>query len=66
MTIILPRNLDFINAVEFCKKMWELGEDDEYLFDFNNLQFTEPFTLAYLSIEMKRFAKQITGKDLNT
>ena len=34
MTIILPRNLDFMSEVEFCKKMWELEEDDEYLFHF--------------------------------
>lgn len=62
MTITLPRDLDFMNAVEFCKKMWELEEDKEYLFDFINLQFTEPFTLAYISIEMKRFAKSREGQ----
>ncbi len=57
-----PRSLDFKSAIKFCNEMWRLEESEEYNFDFKELRFTEPFTLAYVSIEMKRFRKYREGK----
>lgn len=55
MVISFSERLELSDAIEFCNNLWNLEDSDIYEFDFSNLKFTEPFTLAYVSIEMKRF-----------
>jgi len=51
----LPQNLSLINALNFCNRLWELDHSDEYEFNFVNLELIEPFTMAYVANELKRF-----------
>lgn len=56
--IKLPNRLDLDNALKFCNELWELEYNEEYGFNFENLQFTEPFTMVYVANEIKRFANE--------
>ena len=51
----VPQNLSLKNALNFCNRLWDLEHSDEYAFDFVNLGLVEPFTMAYVANEMKRF-----------
>lgn len=51
----VPQNLSLRNALNFCNRLWDLEHSDEYAFDFVNLGLVEPFTMAYVANEMKRF-----------
>lgn len=55
MEISLPQNLSLVNALNFCNKLWDLDHSDEYVFNFIRLDHIEPFTMAYVSNELKRF-----------
>ncbi len=52
----IPQNLSLKNAINFCNRLWKLEEDENYEFDFQNLQLVEPFTMAYVANELKRFS----------
>lgn len=54
--VYVPQNLSLKNSLNFCNRLWELDHDDEYLFDFGRLGHVEPFTMAYVANEIKRFA----------
>lgn len=54
--IKIPQNLSLINAINFCNRLWELKEDENYEFDFGSLALIEPFTMAYVANELKRFS----------
>ena len=62
MIIALPSKLNLMNTIKFCNDMWALEPAEEYIFDFQNLSFTEPFTMAYVSLELKRFSQLNKGK----
>lgn len=51
----MPQNLSLTNALNFCNRLWNLNDSDKYAFDFVNLEFIEPFTMAYVANELKRF-----------
>lgn len=51
----VPQNLSLTNSLNFCNRLWDLSQSDEYVFNFGNLGHVEPFTLAYVSTELKRF-----------
>lgn len=51
----IPQNLSLKNALNFCNRLWDLEHSDEYIFDFVNLWGVEPFTMAYVANELKRF-----------
>lgn len=53
----IPQNLSLVNALNFCNRLWDLEYSDEYAFDFINLGRVEPFTMAYVANELKRFRK---------
>ncbi len=42
-------------AIKFCSSLWELAESDDYEFDFEQMGHVEPFTLTFVSAEIKRF-----------
>lgn len=56
--IILPNRLNLEYALRFCNELWELEDADAYDFNFENLNFTEPFTMIYVANEIKRFAEE--------
>lgn len=51
----IPQNLSLTNALNFCNRLWDLEHSDKYAFNFVNLKFIEPFTMAYVANELKRF-----------
>lgn len=51
----VPQNLSLTNALNFCNRLWDLDHSDEYEFNFINLGNVEPFTMAYVANELKRF-----------
>lgn len=57
LQVKIPQNLSLINALNFCNRLWDLEHADEYAFDFVNLGRVEPFTMAYVANELKRFRK---------
>lgn len=59
----IPQNLSLTNALNFCNRLWDLDDSDKYAFDFVNLKFIEPFTMAYVANELKRFRQTKTESD---
>ena len=51
----MPQNLSLVEAINFCNRLWELPPDTTYEFDFYRLGRVEPFTMAYVANELKRF-----------
>ncbi len=54
-TVRIPQNLSLREAINFCNRLWLLDNDSEYAFDFARLGNVEPFTMAYVANELKRF-----------
>jgi hypothetical protein len=55
-----------MKTIQFIIDLWFLEESDEYIFDFENAGKVEPFTLLFLSSEIKHFRdyrpnKKFTG-----
>lgn len=61
MTIKVPQNLSLRNAINFCNRLWSLEDDSLYEFDFISLGHVEPFTMAYVANELKRFSNSKPG-----
>jgi hypothetical protein len=51
----IPHNLPLKNALSFCNGLWNLEHSNHYEFDFKSLGLVEPFTMAYVANELKRF-----------
>ncbi|MFM9891374.1 hypothetical protein [Achromobacter xylosoxidans] len=63
-TLYLPQNLSLINAINFCNRMWREPIGTEVIFDCGRMQHVEPFTMAYVSAEIKRFS-EIEGRGVS-
>lgn len=59
--INVPQNLSLRNAINFCNRLWSLEDDESYEFDFARLGLVEPFTMAYVANELKRFSLSKPG-----
>jgi len=57
ITIIVPTSLNLTNAINFCNQLWRQEEAEKFIFNFKYLGLVEPFTMAYVSAEIKRFGK---------
>lgn len=55
VNVVLPQNLSLTEATNFCNRLWDLPEDTIYEFDFHRLRNVEPFTMAYVANELKRY-----------
>lgn len=55
LEIKVPQNLSLKNALNFCNRLWQLEHSEEYVFNFINLGTVEPFTMAYVANELRRF-----------
>lgn len=57
----LPQNMSLTEAIHLCNRVWEAPEAAKYEFDFQRMGRVEPFTMAYVANEMKRFRKSNEG-----
>jgi hypothetical protein len=57
----VPRVLNLQNSLRFCCDLWKLPEADEYEFNFSVLSTVEPFTMAFVANEIKRFRDSKPG-----
>ncbi len=57
LEVKVPQNLSLTNTLNFCNKLWNLDDADHYDFNFKNLGLVEPFTMAYVANELKRYRK---------
>ena len=55
MTIQVPRYLIFERTIEFVSSFKHLSNQNKYVFDFENLKRIDPFSLLYLSSELRTF-----------
>lgn len=55
LEVNVPEQLSLTNSIDFCNKLWSLEYASRYDFNFKNLDYVEPFTMAYVSNEIKRF-----------
>ena len=55
LEIKVPQNLSLNNALNFCNRLWHLEEAEHYEFNFQNLGLVEPFSMAYVANELKRY-----------
>lgn len=55
--ITIPQDFSLSNAIDFCNQLWKLDDYKKYTFDFNSMGRIEPFTMAYVANEIKRFRK---------
>ncbi|WP_442594448.1 hypothetical protein ACSBPU_00105 [Parapusillimonas sp. JC17] len=54
--IRVPQNLSLNQAINFCHRLWNDSSDaEQYEFDFGRMGHVEPFTMAYVANELKRY-----------
>jgi hypothetical protein len=53
--IHVPRILNLENSLNFCCDLWKIPEANEYEFNFSALSTVEPFTMAFVANEIKRY-----------
>jgi signal transduction histidine kinase len=56
ITLNIPTKLDLTSAIDFCNRLWVAEEAEKYIFNFKYLGLIEPFSLAYVAAEIKRYA----------
>jgi len=64
MIVNIPSNLNVIQSLSFIDSIFSLPHDDEYIFDFRNLRWSEPFGLLAISYELFRFASKHSSSKL--
>lgn len=55
LKVLVPARLDIENAITFIHQIYELPPSPEYIFDFINLSWVEPFALLYVSYHLANF-----------
>ncbi|HNU67250.1 MAG TPA: hypothetical protein PKL42_08995 [Methylotenera sp.] len=61
-TVYLPDSLTLENTIRFSNHLHDLPEADEYIFDFDALNWIEPFSLLLLSSEIQRCRDKVQQK----
>ena len=56
MDVKIPRKLNIIQSLSFVSEIAALPQAEEYVFDFQDLQWSEPFGLLIVSYELSSFA----------
>ena len=64
MHIEIPRSLNLKDTIKFVSYLLSLPDSDEYVFDFINLKWIEPFSLLYLSYSINYFVGMHSGSDI--
>ena len=64
MIVNIPSKLNVIQSLSFIDSIFSLPHDDEYIFDFRNLRWSEPFGLLAISYELFRFASKHSSSKL--
>lgn len=57
-TIQVPRRLDLPSSIDFCRELLATDPLDEVVFDFKWMQHVEPFSMAYVSCQIKRLVSR--------
>jgi anti-sigma regulatory factor (Ser/Thr protein kinase) len=57
----VPDQLDLSTSLGFARALRSQPEAKEYIFDFQQLRWLEPFPMLYLSSQLRRFASQHAG-----
>jgi hypothetical protein len=60
--IYIPESLDLINTISFTDHLNDLPEVDEYIFNFKDMDWVEPFSLLLLSSEIQRCRNKFQSK----
>ncbi|WEN14038.1 hypothetical protein PY254_12415 [Rhodanobacter sp. AS-Z3] len=60
----IPQNLSLRNAIHFCNRLWASPFVEKTLIDCSKMQHVEPFSIAYVSTELRRFAESRSGTSL--
>lgn len=55
-TITIPNEVNFYSAIRFVNQLHEMPDADEYLVDFKNFRWIEPFGLLLVSSELRKKA----------
>lgn len=64
MIVNIPSKLNVTQSLSFIDSIFSLPHDDEYIFDFRNLRWSEPFGLLAISYELYRFASKHSSSKL--
>lgn len=64
VVVRIPQNMSLLNAVNFCSRLWKLKVRDKVVFDCSVVKHVEPFTMAYVSMEIRRFREGNPDIDL--
>ena len=64
MIINIPSKLNIAQSLSFIDSVFSLPHDDEYIFDFRNLRWSEPFGLLAISYELYRFSSKHSSSKL--
>ena len=64
MIVNIPSNLNIAQSLYFIDSIFSLPHDDEYIFDFRNLRWSEPFGLLAISYELYRFSSKHSSSKL--
>jgi hypothetical protein len=60
--IHIPKSLNLQDTLIFSNHLLDLPEVDEYVFDFGNLEWVEPFSMLYLSSEIQLIRERFSTK----
>ena len=60
----VPQNLSLRNAILFCNRLWASPVTEKIIIDCSKMQHVEPFSIAYVSIELRRFAESRVGSSV--
>ena len=63
-TIALPRSLD-LSSIEFAQKIQFLPEADEYVIDFQELEWVEPFGMLFVSNAIQEAVEHHPNRSFN-
>lgn len=64
MIVNIPSKLNIAQSLSFIDSIFSLPHDDEYIFDFRNLRWSEPFGLLAISYELYRFSSKHSSSKL--
>jgi len=59
MEIKVPKALDYRAALSFATDLGQLAADNEYVFDFEELKWSPPFSLLVVSCAIRRLANRV-------
>lgn len=53
MTVLIPRNLDLVTALDFVSQLRQLTNPERLIFDGGEMRHVEPFAMAVVAREIR-------------